>query len=260
MVSSWSSWTNFWSGQSLADSPINVLSETQRDFNKRPWDCSDMHFNMTIKEKSKVTLKWYLFFMFWVLGILGNPIRNLHLRGDFYKCQFFWDVSCKLPRTCSAIWNIPLFIKTPSWAYIQFPSFSLSPIPHCCLSFLTIHPLIPSHLFLQFLFLMLSHLFIQLKLVSQLVPIPATSPFIQYLSPKFFPNFNAVEPSMHLETPFCWLPGPAVSQSPCWSFSATMGWTAPWCPGRWSPCCFPLLLPDTLSPAAQGQYSILAEF
>lgn len=51
--------------------------------------------NVTKKEKSKVTLKQYIFFIFWeiLLRILGNPSRNLNLRGNFYKYRvFFFEI------------------------------------------------------------------------------------------------------------------------------------------------------------------------
>lgn len=132
------------------------------------------------------------------------------------------------------------FAKILFWASSKF----LHQIAYCCPSFLTIHPRILSHFFLTIIDSSAIPI-IQLKLLSHLAPIPATSSLTHHLSPTALFRFSSFEPSLHLGTVFCWLLGPAVSWSPSWPSSPHHG-PYSWPVGRWSPMVFSSLFSNTL--------------
>lgn len=93
---------------------------------------------------------------------------------------------------------------------------------------------------------------IQLKLA----PLQATSPLIQHLSPDFVSNWNPVEPSVHLETLFCWPLALQCLGPPLGLLCPRQGLTASRPPGS---CCSPDALWCILI-VAQGQNSTLVGF
>ena len=188
----------------------------------------------------------------WILYQLSHQgsIRNLYVKGNLYKCQFFWGLSCKLSQTCSAIWNIPLFTKTSPWAPMQFLTFSPPDpqIPHCCLSLLTMYTLITSYLFLQVLFPMLSHLFnqtfslswhqLQSPLLLTSISPPTLLPILMLLNPLFTLKLSSAYflALQHPGHP----PGPSLSS---WLDISLVS-------RQVSPACPSLLLPDKPSSEA----------